>query len=47
MAGYGARAPFIFGATARICWVFWVARRQSTRLAFNEMVRCGEVSAPV
>ncbi|MBP1520729.1 hypothetical protein IVU49_10305 [Salmonella enterica subsp. enterica serovar Worthington] len=46
MAGYGARAHSFSGVTGayllgRLEW------RQKLGLAFNEMVRCGEVSAPI
>lgn len=34
------------GLPARICWV-GLEWRQKLGLAFNEMVRCGEVSAPI
>lgn len=34
------------GLPARICWV-GLGERQKLGLAFNEMVRCGELSAPV
>ena len=46
MVGYGTRADPIQGLPARICWV-GLGERQKLGLAFNEMVRNGELSAPV
>jgi urocanate hydratase len=45
LAGHGARAHRFQGLPARICWV-GLGLRDKLGLAFNEMVRNGELKAP-
>jgi urocanate hydratase len=46
LAGHGARAHRVPGLPARICWV-GLGQRHRLGLAFNDMVRSGELKAPV
>ena len=46
LAGHGARTHQLPGPPARICWV-GLGQRARLGLAFNEMVRSGELSAPI